>query len=219
MLAINDLNISYQDNIVLKDFNLLLNSGDILSMTGDSGSGKSSVLRFIAGLDNALSGSVVLNDINLSANGKHIIPTEKRNIGMVFQDYSLFPHLNVAKNIGFGLLKYPKEYRIKQIKRLLNLIDLQNIETKYPHQLSGGEQQRVALARSLAKKPKLLLLDEPFSNLDKKHKSKLITDVRNILKQEKITSILVTHDKLEANIFSDKVGVISNKKILISEHL
>ncbi len=213
MLAINNLAISYKNNVVLDNFELVLNSGDILSMLGDSGSGKSSALRFIAGLDSALSGSVVLDDISLSANGKHIIAPEKRNIGMVFQDYSLFPHLNIAKNIGFGLLKHPKKYRIQKVKQLLELIDLPNIESKYPHQLSGGEQQRVSLARSLAKEPKLLLLDEPFSNLDKKHKDKLISDVRNILKQKKITSILVTHNKQEASIFSDKVGLISNKRL------
>jgi iron(III) transport system ATP-binding protein len=135
---------------------------------------------------------------------------------MVFQDYALFPHMTVFENISFGINQLPKKERIEKVKNLLDLISLSGIEKKYPHQLSGGEQQRVSLARSLATSPKLLLLDEPFSSLDKSHRDQLIKEVRVILKKAGVTSILVTHDEAEANTFADKIGKIEKKQLLIS---
>ncbi len=215
MLAVNDLTLTYQDNEVLDGFNLELNQGDIFALLGDSGSGKSSALRFIAGLDNANQGGVELDGCQLSINGKHQVTPESREVGMVFQDYALFPHMTVEKNIAFGISNRSKSEIKERVKELLFLIGLEGIEKKYPHQLSGGEQQRVALARALAPSPKLLLLDEPFSSLDKNHRDQLVIQVRFILKKSKVTSILVTHDESEANVLADKIGIIQNKQLTI----
>ena len=216
MLSVNDLKISFDDNHVLDGFNLQLESGDIFALLGDSGSGKSSALRFIAGLENAQLGSVALDGNDLSDSGSHSVKPELREVGMVFQDYALFPHMTVFQNISFGINHLSKKEKIEKVKSLLDLISLEGIEKKYPHQLSGGEQQRVSLARSLATSPKLLLLDEPFSSLDKSHRDQLVKEVREILKKAGVTSILVTHDEAEANAFADKIGKIEKKQLLIS---
>ena len=192
-----------------------LESGDIFALLGDSGSGKSSALRFIAGLENAQLGSVALDGNDLSDSGSHSVKPELREVGMVFQDYALFPHMTVFQNISFGINHLSKKEKIEKVESLLDLISLEGIEKKYPHQLSGGEQQRVSLARSLATSPKLLLLDEPFSSLDKSHRDQLVKEVRDILKKAGVTSILVTHDESEAKEFADKVGKIEKKKLLI----
>lgn len=215
MLSVNDLKISFDDNHVLDGFNLQLESGDIFALLGDSGSGKSSALRFIAGLENAQLGSVALDGNDLSDSGSHSVKPELREVGMVFQDYALFPHMTVFQNISFGINHLSKKEKIEKVESLLDLISLEGIEKKYPHQLSGGEQQRVSLARSLATSPKLLLLDEPFSSLDKSHRDQLVKEVRDILKKAGVTSILVTHDESEAKEFADKVGKIEKKKLLI----
>ncbi len=216
MLSVSNLKISFEDNHVLDGFNLDLDSGDIFALLGDSGSGKSSALRFIAGLEKAQLGSVALDGNDLSSDGSHSVKPELREIGMVFQDYSLFPHMTVFDNISFGINHLSKKEKIKEVEKLLELISLEGIEKKYPHQLSGGEQQRVSLARSLATAPKLLLLDEPFSSLDKSHRDQLVKEVRVILKKAGVTSILVTHDEAEANTFADKIGKIEKKQLLIS---
>ena len=215
MLSVSNLSVSFDDNHVLDGFNLDLQSGDIFALLGDSGSGKSSALRFIAGLESASNGRVALDGNNLSLDGNHSVKPELREIGMVFQDYALFPHMTVFQNISFGIDYLSKKDKIERVQTLLELISLQGIEKKYPHQLSGGEQQRVSLARSLATSPKLLLLDEPFSSLDKSHRDQLVQEVRVILKNAGVTSILVTHDESEAEAFADRVGVIHKKKLLI----
>ncbi|MDP0595089.1 MAG: ABC transporter ATP-binding protein [Candidatus Thioglobus sp.] len=215
MLSVSNLSISFDENHVLDGFNLNLESGDIFALLGDSGSGKSSALRFIAGLEKAKDGSVVLDGKDLSMSGIHSVRPEQREIGMVFQDYALFPHMNVFQNISFGIDHLAKDEKSLKVTSLLELISLSGIEKKYPHQLSGGEQQRVSLARALANSPKLLLLDEPFSSLDKSHRDELIRDVRNILKKKSVTSILVTHDEKEAEVFADKIGKIEKKQLLV----
>ena len=215
MLEIKNLSVNYQNNIVLEDFNLNLEKGEIFALLGDSGSGKSSTLRFIAGLDEAATGEVELDGIQLSKGGMHLTTPENREVGMVFQDYALFPHMSVFQNISFGIQHFSKAEKKKRVSELLTLIGLEGIDKKYPHQLSGGEQQRVALARALAPSPKLLLLDEPFSSLDKNHRDQLVTQVRSILKKAQVTSILVTHDEAEANTLADKVGTIQNKQLTI----
>jgi len=217
MLAVNDLSITYQNNEVLDGFNLNLEQGEIFALLGDSGSGKSSALRFIAGLDAVTQGRVELDGHQLSLNGEHQVSPELRGVGMVFQDYALFPHMTVEKNIVFGISNQSKREKKERVKELLSLIGLEGIEKKYPHQLSGGEQQRVALARALAPAPKLLLLDEPFSSLDKNHRDKLVAQVRSILKKSQVTSILVTHDESEAHALADKIGTIQNKQLSIKE--
>ena len=215
MHSVSNLSVSFDENHVLDGFNLDLQSGDIFALLGDSGSGKSSALRFIAGLESASNGRVALDGNNLSLDGNHSVKPELREIGMVFQDYALFPHMTVFQNISFGIDYLSKKEKIERVQTLLELISLQGIEKKYPHQLSGGEQQRVSLARSLATSPKLLLLDEPFSSLDKSHRDQLVQEVRVILKNAGVTSILVTHDESEAEAFADRVGVIHKKKLLI----
>ena len=215
MLSVSNLSITFDVNHVLDGFNLNLESGDIFALLGDSGSGKSSALRFIAGLEKAKDGSVVLDGKDLSMSGIHSVRPEQREIGMVFQDYALFPHMNVFQNISFGIDHLAKDEKSLKVTSLLELISLTGIEKKYPHQLSGGEQQRVSLARALANSPKLLLLDEPFSSLDKSHRDELIRDVRNILKKKSVTSILVTHDEMEAEVFADKIGKIEKKQLLV----
>ena len=215
MLSVSNLSITFDVNHVLDGFNLNLESGDIFALLGDSGSGKSSALRFIAGLEKAKDGSVVLDGKDLSMSGVHSVRPEQREIGMVFQDYALFPHMNVFQNISFGIDHLAKDEKSLKVTSLLELISLTGIEKKYPHQLSGGEQQRVSLARALANSPKLLLLDEPFSSLDKSHRDELIRDVRNILKKKSVTSILVTHDEKEAEVFADKIGKIEKKQLLV----
>ena len=215
MLSVSNLSITFDVNHVLDGFNLNLESGDIFALLGDSGSGKSSALRFIAGLEKAKDGSVVLDGKDLSMSGVHSVRPEQREIGMVFQDYALFPHMNVFQNISFGIDHLAKDEKSLKVTSLLELISLSGIEKKYPHQLSGGEQQRVSLARALANSPKLLLLDEPFSSLDKSHRDELVRDVRNILKKKSVTSILVTHDEKEAEVFADKIGKIEKKQLLV----
>ncbi|MDC0597206.1 ABC transporter ATP-binding protein [Candidatus Pseudothioglobus singularis] len=215
MLSVSNLSISFDENHVLDGFNLDLESGDIFALLGESGSGKSSALRFIAGLEGAQLGSVALDGNSLSDDGNHSVKPESREIGMVFQDYALFPHMTVFQNISFGIDHLAKDEKSLKVTSLLELISLSGIEKKYPHQLSGGEQQRVSLARALANSPKLLLLDEPFSSLDKSHRDELIRDVRNILKKKSVTSILVTHDEKEAEVFADKIGKIEKKQLLV----
>ena len=216
MLSVSNLSISFDESQVLEEFNLNVESGDIFALLGDSGSGKSSALRFIAGLENAKNGSVVLDGANLSLNGAHSVKPELREIGMVFQDYALFPHMTVFQNISFSIDHLSKKSKTEKVTSLLELINLNGIEKKYPHQLSGGEQQRVSLARALANSPKLLLLDEPFSSLDKSHREELVKDVRSILKNQLVTSILVTHDEAEAMAFADKIGKIEKKQLLLN---
>ena len=216
MLSVSNLSITFDVNHVLDGFNLNLESGDIFALLGDSGSGKSSALRFIAGLEKAKDGSVVLDGKDLSMSCIHSVRPEQREIGMVFQDYALFPHMNVFQNISFGIDHLAKDEKSLKVTSLLELISLSGIEKKYPHQLSGGEQQRVSLARALANSPKLLLLDEPFSSLDKSHRDELIRDVRNILKKKSVTSILVTHDEKEAEVFADKIGKIEKKQLILN---
>jgi iron(III) transport system ATP-binding protein len=216
VLSVSNLSISFDESQVLEEFNLNVESGDIFALLGDSGSGKSSALRFIAGLENAKNGSVMLDGANLSLNGAHSVKPELREIGMVFQDYALFPHMTVFQNISFSIDHLSKKSKTEKVTSLLELINLNGIEKKYPHQLSGGEQQRVSLARALANSPKLLLLDEPFSSLDKSHRDELVKDVRSILKNQLVTSILVTHDEAEDMAFADKIGKIEKKQLLLN---
>jgi iron(III) transport system ATP-binding protein len=153
-------------------------------------------------------------DDNIVSDDKHFIPPEKRNIGMVFQDFALFPHLSIADNIRFGIRHLSTEAQQQRVTELLSLINLEGFEARYPHQLSGGQQQRIALARSLAPKPHLLLMDEPFSSMDIELREELAREVRHIIKHENITAILVTHDQQEAFTMADNIGVIEQGKLV-----
>jgi len=213
-LTIEHLTARYpgQPNPAVNDVSLNLNAGEIGALIGPSGCGKTTLLRAVAGLEQAESGRIVLDGETVS-DDKHHIPVERRQIGMVFQDYALFPHLNVRGNIAFGLNKLPAQARQQRVDEVLALVGLHDLDTRYPHQLSGGQQQRVALARALAPKPRLLLLDEPFSNLDADLRARLAHEVREILKVAGTTALLVTHDQLEAFAIGDQVGVMRDGRL------
>jgi iron(III) transport system ATP-binding protein len=184
-----------------------LRSGDIGVLIGPSGCGKTTLLRAVAGLEPAFGGQIKLSNQVVSSPTVHVAP-EARRIGMVFQDYALFPHLDVRHNVGFGIHHLPKPERRARVAEVLDLVGLAGSETRFPHELSGGQQQRVALARAMAPKPQLLLLDEPFSNLDVDLRERLAHEVRNILKAAGATALFVTHDQLEAFAIGDVIGVM-----------
>jgi iron(III) transport system ATP-binding protein len=212
LLELKHVSQSYAARRVLRDLSFALNAGDIGCLLGPSGCGKTTVLRAIAGFEPITGGEIVLNGERVSAPG-FIVPAEKRRIGMVFQDYALFPHLNVAANVGFGLHGQSRIERNKRVEELLQTVGLAGSGHAYPHELSGGQQQRVALARALAPCPNLLLMDEPFSNLDVELRERLSLEVRDILKQQGATAIIVTHDQHEAFAMSDMIGVMHDGEI------
>lgn len=212
LLELKHVSQSYAARRVLRDLSFVLNAGDIGCLLGPSGCGKTTVLRAIAGFEPITGGEIVLNGERVSAPG-FIVPAEKRRIGMVFQDYALFPHLNVAANVGFGLHGQSRTERNKRVEELLQTVGLEGSGKAYPHELSGGQQQRVALARALAPCPNLLLMDEPFSNLDVELRERLSLEVRDIIKQQGATAIIVTHDQHEAFAMGDMIGVMHDGEI------
>ncbi len=202
ILEIQDVSHSYDGNeTTLKNINLAVNEGEKVSILGPSGSGKSTLLRLIAGLEKPQSGTIALRG-KIVSSIDHMAAPEKRNVGLVVQEKALFPHLTVGKNIGFGIRK--NQERSKIISELLTLFKIEQLSNKYPHEISGGEQQRVALARSMAPDPELLMLDEPFSALDKELKEELYAELNQIFKERKQTILLVTHDLDEAKVLSEK---------------
>jgi iron(III) transport system ATP-binding protein len=185
-----------------------MKAGDIGVLIGPSGCGKTTLLRAVAGLEPAQSGEILVSGQRVEGQGVHV-PPERRQVGMVFQDYALFPHLDVAGNVGFGLGRGSSgAVRRARVSEVLALVGLGGTEKRMPHELSGGQQQRVALARALAPRPKLLLLDEPFSNLDVDLRERLAHEIRGILKEAKATALFVTHDQLEAFAIGDVIGVM-----------
>ncbi len=184
-----------------------LRAGEIGVLIGPSGCGKTTLLRAVAGLERATAGSIRLAGDIVSSQDTHL-PAESRRIGMVFQDYALFPHLDVASNVAFGLNHLKSGERKVRVQEVLELVGLADASALHPHQLSGGQQQRVALARALAPRPRLLLLDEPFSNLDVDLRERLAHEVRGILKKAGATALFVTHDQLEAFAIGDRIGVM-----------
>lgn len=212
LLEVNKLACGYGEGAVVSDISFALGHGDIGCLLGPSGCGKSTILRALAGFLPLFDGEIQLESRTISLPGR-ILPPEKRKIGMVFQDYALFPHLTVADNIAFGLGNRTREERRQKVRELLDLVHLQGLAEQYPHELSGGQQQRVALARALAPEPTLILLDEPFSNLDADLRRRLSLDVREILKSLGISAILVTHDQQEAFAMCDQVAVLKSGKI------
>ena len=204
LLSLRNLGCGYGEQRVVQNLDLHLNPGDIGCLLGPSGCGKTTTLRAIAGFEPVLEGEISLAGEVISRPGFTLAP-EKRRIGMVFQDYALFPHLSVAQNVSFGIRK---QADCEQVTReLLELVKLDHLSKRHPNELSGGQQQRVALARALATDPQLLLLDEPFSNLDGELRRRLSHEVRDILKSRGTSAILVTHDQEEAFAVSDHVGV------------
>ncbi len=212
ILEVADLGHRFTDKPVLDGVSFRLEEGRIGCLLGPSGCGKTTVLRLIAGFDAPRAGDIRLAGERVSAPG-WALPPEARRIGMVFQDYALFPHLSIARNVAFGLRHLDAEARAARVEAMLRTVGLAGRAGAYPHELSGGQQQRVALARALAPGPRLLLLDEPFSNLDVELREKLALEVRDILKQEGITALLVTHDQHEAFAMADVIGVMHQGRI------
>jgi iron(III) transport system ATP-binding protein len=213
-LEISQLSVHYPGGggAAVDAVSLGLGAGEIGVLIGPSGCGKTSLLRAIAGLEPATAGQIRLAGEPVSDAGLHVEPQERR-IGMVFQDYALFPHLDVAANVAFGLQALPKARRHERVARMLELVGLAPSAKQYPHQLSGGQQQRVALARALAPEPRLLLLDEPFSNLDVELRERLAHELRTILKAAGATALFVTHDQLEAFAIGDVIGVMHQGRL------
>ncbi|MFA4968335.1 MAG: ABC transporter ATP-binding protein [Sulfuritalea sp.] len=207
LLEVDRVSHAYGKHAVVRDLSFNLAQGEIACLLGSSGCGKTTMLRLIAGFEKPSSGSVRLNGTTI-ASEKSQIPAEARRIGMVFQDYALFPHLSIADNIGFGLREKSALATRRRVDEMLELIGLAEHGARYPHELSGGQQQRVALARALAPQPHLLLLDEPFSNLDVELRERLSLEVRDILKRAGMAAILVTHDQNEAFAVADMVGIM-----------
>ena len=213
LLTLQEIECRYDGKPVVRELSLHVARGSIACLLGPSGCGKTTVLRAIAGFHPVDGGRILLKDKVVSAPGVTVAP-EKRRLGMVFQDYALFPHLTVSDNIGFGLRQLDAANRRKTTHAMLKVVGLEGVGQRYPHELSGGQQQRVALARALAPKPDLILMDEPFSNLDIDLRERLSSEVRDILKQQGTTVLLVTHDQHEAFAIGDAVGVMHEGRIL-----
>ena len=200
---------NYGDLAAVKRVSLDLAEGETLALLGPSGCGKSTLLRLVAGLEQAGGGHIYLDERDIT-----LASPQVRGFGMVFQDYALFPHLNVEKNIAFGLVGEPREAKTKRVQELLELVGLAGYGPRRIHELSGGEQQRVALARALAPKPDILLLDEPLSNLDQSLRETLKRELRFILSQLGIRAIYVTHDQSEAFALSNRIAVMRSGEII-----
>src|SRR5574343_52041 len=211
-LELNGVVQRYGKHTVVDGVNFRLEAGSIACLLGPSGCGKTTLLRCIAGFEEIADGEIRLHGAVVSRAGLST-PPEKRRIGMVFQDYALFPHLSVEQNVAFGLGRKPDDEARLRVRQLLATVGLHGQGDKYPHELSGGQQQRVALARALAPRPELILLDEPFSNLDVGLRERLSVEVRDILKREGSTAIMVTHDQHEAFAMADEIGIMYEGRI------
>lgn len=209
-LELRQLSVHYsgRPRAAVEGVSLGLRAGEIGVLIGPSGCGKTTLLRAVAGLEPASAGEILVSGRQVEGAGVHV-PPERRQVGMVFQDYALFPHLDVERNVGFGLdRKVAGAARRERVAEVLALVGLAGTEKRMPHELSGGQQQRVALARALAPRPQLLLLDEPFSNLDVDLRERLAHEIRGILKAAQATALFVTHDQLEAFAIGDVIGVM-----------
>lgn len=212
-LEVKNVSVAYAEDNVVRDVSFGLERGELSCLLGPSGCGKSTLLRAIAGFEAVSAGQIMINGRQVS-NINHSKPPEQRRVGMVFQDFALFPHLTVGQNIAFGLRRQSKPVQQSRVKQLLQLMDLPGMGKYYPHQISGGQQQRIALARALAPRPDILLLDEPFSSMDVELREQLVLEVRDMLRKEEVTAILVTHDQNEAFVLAEKIGVLYAGRLL-----
>lgn len=203
----------YDATMALQDISLSVAAGEIICLVGHSGCGKTTLLKIISGIDAPDCGSVFINGHPV-VDGTHFVEPEQRRVGVVFQNYALFPHLTVKQNILFGLRKTPKDIATKRAEELLTLVGLSHMADRYPHMLSGGEQQRVALARALAPAPDILLMDEPFSNLDQGLRQKVRSETIALLRQLGTTVIIVTHDAEEALSTGDRIVLMKSGQII-----
>lgn len=213
MLEVDGIELGYDDTLVVRGLSFALDAGEIGCLLGASGCGKTTALRAIAGFEPLAHGEIRIDGRIVSRPGV-LVPPEQRSVGMVFQDHALFPHLTVEENIGFGIRRLKPSDRRERINELLGLTGLSGLELRYPHELSGGQQQRVALARALAPEPAVLLMDEPFSNLDTGLRRQMGEEIRTLLKQRGTATLLVTHDQQEAFALADRVGLVFDGRLL-----
>ncbi|GAB3030457.1 ABC transporter ATP-binding protein [Natronobiforma cellulositropha] len=212
VLELDGVTKHYGDECVVPDLSLSVHEGEFLTLLGPSGCGKTTTLRLIAGLERPTGGAIRLEGERVAGEGT-FVPPERRGIGIVFQEFALFPHLTARENVAFGLNGWPKAERTARVEELLSLVGLEAQAESYPEELSGGQQQRIALARSLAPEPEILLLDEPFSNLDVDLRVEMREEVRRIVKEAGVTAVSVTHDQEEALSISDRVAVMNGGAI------
>ena len=212
-IEIKDVSLSIEGRPILEDVSFGVNESGIACLLGPSGCGKTTLLRCIAGFERQHKGEVWIKGVRVS-NPAHYLPVEQRHIGMVFQDYALFPHMSVRDNIVFGLKNLNTKMVTQRLDELVALLSLEKHITKYPHSLSGGQQQRVALARAMAPRPGVLLLDEPFASLDIELREQIARELRQILKHDGITTIMVSHNQLEAFAMADVIGVMNDGQLL-----
>jgi iron(III) transport system ATP-binding protein len=212
-IQIKELSVAIEGRRILENVSFGLAEAGIACLLGPSGCGKTTLLRCIAGFEKQQQGEVWIKGVRAS-NPTHQLPVEQRQIGMVFQDYALFPHMTVVDNITFGLKNLSADLVKQRLDELIELLSLQDHTKKYPHSLSGGQQQRVALARAMAPRPGVLLLDEPFASLDIELREQIARELRQILKQDGITTIMVSHNQLEAFAMADVIGVMHNGNLL-----
>ena len=212
VLELEEIEKRFGDEEVVTDLDLTVHEGEILTLLGPSGCGKTTTLRLIAGLERPDAGTIHLQDDPVSGDGE-FVPPEVRGVGIVFQEFALFPHLTARENVAFGLHEWPEAERSARVEELLEMVGLTDQGDAYPEELSGGQQQRIALARSIAPEPEMLLLDEPFSNLDVDLRVEMREEVRRIIKEAGVTAVSVTHDQEEALSVSDRVAVMNDGRI------
>ncbi len=209
VISLDDVTVRYGDVAAIEGFTLEIDEGSLVALVGPSGCGKTTALRAIAGFEQPTAGTVTIRGEVVS--GRHVmVAPELRNVGMVFQEYALFPHISVAENVGYGVRG---SNRVRRVKEVLELVGLDALGDRFPHELSGGEQQRTALARALAPEPEVVLLDEPFSNLDAPQRERMRRELRKILKTARVTAIFVTHDQAEALAIADVIAVMRDGHI------
>ena len=210
VISARGVTIRYGDTAAIEDFTLHVDEGVLLALVGPSGCGKTTALRAIAGFEPLAAGTITIRGTVVSGDGA-MVPPERRNVGMVFQEFALFPHISVAENVGYGV---SGSDRVQRVTEVLDLVGLNSLRDRFPHELSGGEQQRVALARALAPEPDVVLLDEPFSNLDAPQRERVRRELRNILKTARVTAVFVTHDQAEALAIADVIAVMRDGRIM-----
>ncbi len=213
VLELKNVSVALEGKPIVKHVDMRLRSGDIGCLLGPSGCGKTTLLRAIAGFEPVSSGEILLGSRCVSS-GTYSLAVEKRKIGMVFQDYALFPHLDVTQNIVFGMGRMSAADRRRRVQELADMLNMGDFLNAFPHQLSGGQQQRVAIARAMAPRPRILLLDEPFASLDVELRERIAREIRHVLKRDGITAILVSHNQFEAFAMADEIGVMQSGRLL-----